>query len=94
MVCILMAMPLVLIAVALGYLAKKLLQLKKQNSEDILKGSFIPFCLFLILSFTETQLTRNDKFIVEVKSEIILTHPWKFMKRLNLWILSRQKNLS
>lgn len=76
MVCILMAMPLVLIAVALGALVKYLVikSRKKSQNENLLKASVVPLCLFLSLSFVETSLTKNDQNIVEVNSEIHLPY--------------------
>ena len=75
-VCILMAMPLILIAIALGafirYIFRKLSNSDKE--ENTIKSSILPFFLFLTLSFIETELTKNEPFIIEVKSEINLPY--------------------
>lgn len=76
MVCILMAMPLILIAITLGAFIKHLIK-KYQNTEkqdNLIKSSILPFCIFLALAFIETELTKNEQFIIEVKSEIILPY--------------------
>lgn len=76
MVCVLMSMPLIIGAVALGALVKYLIE-KYSNTgkqENLIKSSIIPFCLFLIFGFVETKLTKNDQFVIEVKSEIILPY--------------------
>lgn len=80
MVCILMAMPLIIGVVIFGVLSKYLTQkLKKTNkTENLIKSSILPFCLFLTLGFLETELTKNDNNIIEIKSEIIL--PYSAMK--------------
>jgi hypothetical protein len=71
-----MAMPIIIISIALGVLVKFLyLKIKnKSRKQNIVKSSIIPFCLFLILSNIETKLTKNDKHIIKVKSEIILPY--------------------
>ncbi len=76
MVCVLMAMPLVLIAVALGAFIKSLIlkYRNKDKQENRIKSSILPLCLFLIFSFIETKLTKNERFVIEVKSEIILPY--------------------
>jgi hypothetical protein len=76
MVCILMAMPLIMVAIAFGvfvnYMIKKLRNLDKQD--NLIKSSILPFCFFLTFSFVETELTKTEQFIIEVKSEIILPY--------------------
>jgi hypothetical protein len=75
MVCILMALPLVIIAVLLGVLVKRLNQKKRRkNPEDLIKTSILPLCVFLAFGFLETHLTQGNKAIIEVKSEIILPY--------------------
>ena len=76
MACILMAMPLVLVAVAFGALVKYLIKKdkKKDSSENLFKNSFLPLCLFLTFGFVETELTRNDTNIISVESEILLSY--------------------
>ena len=76
MVCILMAMPLIIGAVAFGALVKYLIKKydKKNKKENLIKSSIIPLCLFLTFGFVETELTKNVNHIIEVKSEIILPY--------------------
>ncbi|MBC6996520.1 hypothetical protein QWY85_09615 [Neolewinella lacunae] len=76
MVCILMAMPLVLVAIGLGILVKYLVNRNKKpaNPEDLFQSSIIPLCLFLTFSFIETALTQNEQFVVEVASAITLPY--------------------
>lgn len=73
MVCILMAMPLVLIAVALGYVVKRFVDRSKKNqqSDEIIKSSILPFILFLGLGFLEKELTKNDKEIISIKTKMV-----------------------
>lgn len=76
MVCILMAMPLIIGAVAFGALVKYLIK-KYHNTdkkENLIKSSIIPLCLFLTFGFVETILTKNVNHIIEVKTEIILPY--------------------
>lgn len=76
MVCLLMAMPLVIGAVALGAFVKYLRRRNRptEDKENLLKSSILPFCLFLAFGFVESALTKNDQTVVEVKSEIILPY--------------------
>ncbi len=76
MICVLMAMPLIIGAVALGVLLKYFTTKNQKNDkkENVIKNSILPFCLFLIFGFAETELTKNDNTIIEVKSEIILPY--------------------
>ncbi len=76
MVCILMAMPLVLIAVALGYAIKRLIERSKKinQSNDIIKSSILPLVLFLGFGFLEKELTKNDKEIISVKTEMVFPY--------------------
>ena len=76
MVCILMAMPLIIGAVALGSLIKYQVkrQQNKDKNENLIKSSILPFCLFLIFGFVETELTKNNNNIIEIKSEIIVPY--------------------
>lgn len=76
MVCILMALPLVIIAIALGAILKYFIK-KYRNTDQqdqLIKSSILPFCLFLAFAFIETALTKNEQFVMEVKSEIILPY--------------------
>lgn len=74
MVCVLMAMPLIIGSVALGALVEYLRKKYRKNDkrENLVKSSILPFCLFLTFAFIETELTKNEQFIIEVRSEIIL----------------------
>jgi len=76
MVCILMAMPLIMGAIALGafikYLTKKYQKSDRQN--NLIKSSILPFCLFLTFAFIETELTKNEQSVIKIKSEIILPY--------------------
>mgnify|MGYP000654154045 CR=1 FL=1 len=85
MVCILMAMPLILISLAIGMFLKMLFSdligigNKKEGDDSVLddnllKSSILPFCILSIIGFTEKQLTKNANEIVEVRSEIILPY--------------------
>lgn len=76
MVCVLMAMPLIIVAVAIGALGKYLVSRahKKNKKENLIKSSVLPFLLFIGFGFVENELNKNDQVIVEVKSEIILLY--------------------
>ena len=76
MVCIIMAMPLILIAIALGAFIKFLLKKNSHSDkpDNLIKSSLIPFCLFLLFGFIETELTKEDTFVAEVRSEIMLDY--------------------
>ena len=76
MVCVLMAMPLIMIAIVLGVFVKYLIN-KYRNSDrqdNLIKSSILPFCIFLTFAFVETELSKNEQFVIEVKSEIILPY--------------------
>lgn len=76
MVCVLMAMPLIIVAIALGILVKYLVKkyLKTRKKENHIKSTILPFCIFVIIGFAENELTNNEKDVVEIKSEIILPY--------------------
>jgi hypothetical protein len=76
MVCILMAMPIVIVAVALGVLLKYLIKRgsNANKKQDVAKSTIVPFCVFIVLGLVEKLLTSNQEFLVEVKSEIILPY--------------------
>jgi len=76
MVCILMAMPLIIGAVALGALVKYIINKnrKVESEKNIIKSSLVPFLVFLSLGIAENKLTENNKSIVEVRTEIILPY--------------------
>lgn len=71
--CILMALPLVIIAFILGYYLKKLIEKNKAKTknENIIKSSLLSLFLFLGIGIIEKQLTRNDKEVISVKTELI-----------------------
>lgn len=76
MVCILMSMPLIIGAIALGVLLNHLIKRpeKKDKKENLIKSSILPFCAFLIFGFAETELTKSEQFVIAIKSEIILPY--------------------
>jgi hypothetical protein len=76
MVCLLMAMPLVLITTILGYAVKRFIERNKKTnqSKDIIKSSILPLILFLGFGFLENELTKNDKEIISVKTEMLLPY--------------------
>jgi hypothetical protein len=76
MVCILMAMPLIIGAVSLGALVKYFIikNRKIENEKNIIKSSIIPFLVFLSFGIAENKLTKNNKSVVEVRTEIILPY--------------------
>lgn len=84
MVCILMALPLIIAAVALGYGVKYLLNKSKKKkgnddviddpNDDILKSSLLPLALFLLFGFGEKELTKNAQQIISVKTEMIVPY--------------------
>jgi hypothetical protein len=85
MVCILMAMPLILISLAIGMALKSIFSSTKRAAKNkggdesilddqILKSSILPFCMLVMVGFTEKQLTKNNKEVIEVRSEIILPY--------------------
>jgi hypothetical protein len=87
MVCILMAMPLILISLGIGLFLKMILSdlfgvFKKEEDDNgdsilddkTLKSSILPFCILAMVGFTEKQLTKNANEIVEIRSEIILPY--------------------
>lgn len=76
MVCILMAMPLVLGAIALGASVKYLLNKnrKKHKSDNLMKSSLLPIGLFLFFGFVEKAFQKDLKETISVRSEIILPY--------------------
>ncbi len=76
LVCALMASPLILLAVGFGMLLRYAVSriLGKNESENTLKSTIIPFCVFLILGLTENQLNKGNEAIIEVRSTIQLPY--------------------
>jgi hypothetical protein len=85
LVCIIMAMPLILLCFGIGMLFKKLLfgakkVVKEKDGDEsilddnVLKSSILPFCILAVVGFTEKQLTKNANEVVEVRTEIILPY--------------------
>ncbi|WP_373057221.1 hypothetical protein [Zunongwangia sp. H14] len=84
MVCILLAMPLILCAVAIGVLIKYLLIKFGESSkkENLGKNALFPLCLFLAIGFGENQAMGDQKDEIEVKSSIVL--PYSPMQVYNM----------
>jgi hypothetical protein len=76
MVCILMALPLVIGAVALGALVKYLVRKKQKVNKDgnLVSSSFLPLFIFLGIGFLEKELTEGNKEIVSVRTEMIFPY--------------------
>ena len=76
MVCILMALPLVIVAFIFGYWIKKLIERNRTKTENdnIIKSSILPLFIFLGFGFFEKQLTKNDKEIISVKTEMTIPY--------------------
>lgn len=76
MVCLLMAMPLVIVAIAIGAFFKYLIKKYRQNhtDENMIRSSIFPLLLFITFGIVEKELTKKDIYINEVKSEIILPY--------------------
>jgi hypothetical protein len=76
MICLLMAMPLIIVAVALGFLVNYIVTISRKSDkhDNLLKSSIIPLFLLLALGFAETALSKNDKSIIEVRSEMSLPY--------------------
>ncbi len=80
MVCILMALPLVIVAVALGYGVRHLFKKARKDdviddpNDDILKSSLLPLALFLLFGFGEKELTKNTQQIISVKTEMTVPY--------------------
>jgi hypothetical protein len=76
MVCVLMAMPIIFIAVLFGYLAgfasKKDREIAKKNNR--LTTTLLPFALFLLAGFAEKAITGNSVDVGSVKTEIVLPY--------------------
>jgi len=74
--CILMAMPLVIISALIGILIKNAISKNKKDNkpDNIIKKSILPLFIFLGVSFGEKQLTKHDKEVISVKSEIALPY--------------------
>jgi hypothetical protein len=80
MMCILMALPIVIAAAALGAFIKYLFNLNsnikkgKNDSPNLIKSSIIPLFIFLGIGFFEKWIVGNDKEIISVKTEMILPY--------------------
>ncbi len=76
MVCILMALPLIIIAFLLGFIIKILLErnCKKNRKDNLIKSSIVPLFIFFGFGFLEKQLNQNDNEIVSVKTEITIPY--------------------
>lgn len=71
-----MALPLILAAALIGVAFRNFISKyeNKTHADNPIKKSILPLFIFLGVSFGEKQLTKNDKEIVSVKSEIILPY--------------------
>ncbi len=76
MVCILMAMPLIILPLLFGVLIKYFVKKYQKNkkNKNLIKSTVLPLCIFLIFGFAENKLRKNDKALVEIKTEIILPY--------------------
>ncbi len=76
LVCVLMAMPFILISIALGVYVKKILNKYPRNKQkdNLMKSSILPFLLLLTFGFIESEIIDDTQFVSEVKSEIILPY--------------------
>lgn len=76
MVCILMALPIVIGAIALGALIKYLVEKKQKGKSEnnLIRSSLIPLLIFLGLAFLEKEITSNHKEIISVRTEILLPY--------------------
>ena len=76
MVCILMALPLVIAAMFIGVAIRNFISRDKNDTQpdNPIKKSILPLFIFLGVSFGEKQLTKNNKEINLVKTEIILPY--------------------
>ncbi|MEJ2004367.1 MAG: polyketide cyclase [Cyclobacteriaceae bacterium] len=76
MLCVLMALPLILIAMAIGILTKYLITRNKKRKEENIPAqrAILPFVIFLALGISENQLPGGKEHIVEVRSEIELSY--------------------
>lgn len=76
MVCILLAMPLVIVFVVFGIAVKRWVQkiIQNRNQNNVLKSSMLSFLLFLVLGFLEKEWTKNDQAIVSISSQMILPY--------------------
>ncbi|WP_372752130.1 hypothetical protein [Mariniflexile sp.] len=75
-ICILMAMPLIIVAIALGMLFKYYFKKNKidHQRKNMAKSSVLPFLIFVFFAYAEKILTKEGKDIIEIKSEIILPY--------------------
>jgi len=76
MVCVLMALPIILVATALGIFLKFLVKKNSRTKEDrtSIRSGLIPLFLFLSLGLVEKGLTKGDKTTVAINSEIVLPY--------------------
>ncbi len=78
MVCVLMALPPILISFAIGSLIRHLfrgLRKKKEEAdENLLKSSVLPFLIFAFLGIFEKWWRHDPQQYVEVRSEITLPY--------------------
>lgn len=74
MICILMALPIILVAVGIGALVKFFIKKGRDTDEITLKVTVLPFLLFISLGIVEHKLTENKENLVSVESMITLPY--------------------
>ena len=76
LVCILLALPLILLAAALGAFAKHRVKKhrNKKEKENNFKVVLLPLILFCLSGFIEKWLINNEKQVVSITSEIVLPY--------------------
>jgi hypothetical protein len=74
MVCILMALPLAIIATLIGVGVKRITEKENNRSDTLVKSSILPLLIFIGFGFLEKEITRNDEEIISVKTEMTLPY--------------------
>jgi hypothetical protein len=74
MVCILMALPLAVVATILGVVIKRSIERKNNKPNNLINSSILPFIFFLGLGFLEKELTQNEKEIISVETEMTIPY--------------------
>lgn len=76
MVCILMALPLILIVFFIGYLLNRINELfrKKNDNDNIIKSSFLSLISFITIGFVEKELVKNDNQVIPLTTVMIFPY--------------------